>query len=30
MDHHAEVVIHQKIGDVLPKIVEIVEKSINN
>jgi NAD-dependent deacetylase len=30
IDHHAEVVIHQKIGDVLPKIVEIVEKSITN
>lgn len=29
MDDHAEVVIHKKIGDVLPKIVEIVESRIN-
>ena len=25
-DHHAEVVIHEQIGDILPKIVELVEK----
>ena len=30
MDHHAEVVIHEQIGDILPKIVELVEKSIIN
>jgi len=29
MDDHAEVVIHKKIGDVLPEIVEIVEERIN-
>ena len=29
MDDHAEVVIHDKIGNILPKIVEIVESRIN-
>lgn len=28
MDHNAEVVIHQKIGDILPKIVETVENKM--
>jgi hypothetical protein len=25
MDNYAEVVIHEKIGDVLPRVLEIVE-----
>jgi NAD-dependent deacetylase len=28
MDHQAEVVIHEKIGDVLPKVLEMVKKKI--
>ena len=28
MDDYAEMVIHEKIGDILPKIVEIVEKNL--
>jgi NAD-dependent deacetylase len=30
MDRYAEVVIHDKIGDILPKIVKIVENEIEN
>lgn len=30
MDHRAEVVIHDKIGDIFPKIVELVEKEMCN
>jgi NAD-dependent deacetylase len=30
MDHYAEVVIHEKIGDILPEIVEIVKNELNN
>lgn len=29
VDHDAEVVIHERIGDTLPKIIQIVENSIN-
>jgi len=29
IDKHAEVVIHAKIGDILPKIVDIVQREIN-
>jgi NAD-dependent deacetylase len=28
MDDHAEIVIHEKIGDVMPKIVEIVAENL--
>jgi NAD-dependent deacetylase len=28
MDHHAEVVIHEKIGDVLPQVVDIVKAKL--
>lgn len=30
MDHHAEVVIHEKIGDVLPKVVDFVKNKLEN
>ena len=30
MDHYAEVVIHDKIGDIFPKIVELVEQEMGN
>jgi NAD-dependent deacetylase len=29
MDHHAEVVIHEKIGDVLPNVVDIVKAKLS-
>jgi len=30
MDSHAEVVIHEKIGEVLPRILELVQKELTN
>ena len=30
MDGSSEVVIHEKIGETLPKIIEIVERELNN